>query len=392
MRFTDIIPRTFAAAATLFLIVAYGSSPVVRPGGAVWILESMYGKPPIENTFLTLEVNADSFSGSAGCNRYGGRSEGGTPIAGGGGAFSITLIGSTVMDCPTADQENAYMRALGKAKRFRVIGDRLEILGTAGDVILVFVKQETLSGTPIALAGTQWQLLTEGDWEGDAPAATLVFLDDYRAAGAAPCLDYLATYEASEGRIGFSTMLMVGDYSFCAEELLKLEGGFTNVLSQARDYSVDKDAGSNRLLIRTSKGKMLTFEPTLPAVHNITDVDWALKAFVKDHVPEPGTRKMLVTEPLPGPEVTMSFGEGRVSGSAGCNSYEARYGVDDQEITFDSLLATDRACANPAGVMEREARFLNILPSLTKFHIYGDRLFIHGKDGRAMLFVLTPAD
>ena len=100
-----MIPRTFAAAATLFLIVAYGSSPVVRPGGAVWILESMYGKPPIENTFLTLEVNADSFSGSAGCNRYGGRSEGGTPIAGGGGAFSITLIGSTVMGCPTADQE-----------------------------------------------------------------------------------------------------------------------------------------------------------------------------------------------------------------------------------------------------------------------------------------------
>ena len=62
-----MIPRTFAAAATLFLIVAYGSSPVVRPDGAVWILESMYGKPPIENTFLTLEVNADSFSGSAGC-------------------------------------------------------------------------------------------------------------------------------------------------------------------------------------------------------------------------------------------------------------------------------------------------------------------------------------
>ena len=88
----------------------------------------------------------------------------------------------------------------------------------------------------------------------------------------------------------------------------------------------------------------------------------------------------------------MSFGEGRVSGSAGCNSYEARYGVDDQEITFDSLLATDRACANPAGVMEREARFLKLLPSLTKFHIYGDRLFIYAEDGRAMLFVLTPAE
>ena len=328
-----MIRRTFAAAATLFLIVAYGSSPVVRPDGAVWILESMYGKPPIENTRITLEVNADRLRGFDGCNGYGSRSEGGAPIAGGGGAFSISLLERSLQGCPAgiAGQDDAYVKALWRGKRFRVIGDRLQILDTAGDVTLVFVKQETMRGNPIELAGTQWQLLTEGDWEGDGPAATLVFLDDYRAAGAAPCLDYLATYTASEGRIAFTTMLLVGDYSFCAEEFLKLEGGFTNVLSQARDYSVDNDAGSNRLLIRTSRGKMLTFEPTLPAVYNITDVDWALKAFVKDHVPEPGTRMMLVTEPLPGPEVTMSFGEGRVSGSAGCNSYEARYGVDDQE-------------------------------------------------------------
>ena len=396
MRFTDIIPRTFAAAATLFLIVAYGSSPVVRPGGAVWILESMYGKPPIENTFLTLEVNADSFSGSAGCNRYGGRSEGGSPIAGGGGAFSITIIEKNLEGCPTAaigDQENAYMRALGKAKRFRVIGDRLEIVDTAGDATLVFERQEALPGNPIALAGTQWRLLAEGDWEEDGHAVTLVFLDDYRAAGVAACRDYLATYGASEGRISFPWMSMVGaSYPSCSDEIRSQEGRFTTDLSRASDYSVGKDAGSSRLMIRTSRGKTLTFEPLLPAVESIADGNWVLKAFVKVHVTESGMRLLRVTNPLQDPEITMSFREGGVSGSAGCNSYEARYGVDDQEITFDSLLATDRACANPAGVMEREARFLELLPSLTKFHIYGDRLFIYAEDGRAMLFVLTPAE
>ena len=84
-----------------------------------------------------------------------------------GGAFSITLIEINLEGCPTAaigDQENEYMKALGKAKKFRVIGDRLEILETAGDATLVFIKQEALPENPIELAGTQWRLLAEGDW------------------------------------------------------------------------------------------------------------------------------------------------------------------------------------------------------------------------------------
>ena len=43
-------------------------------------------------------------------------------------------------------------------------------------------------------------------------------------------------------------------------------------------------------------------------------------------------------------------------------------------------------CATPDGVMQQETRFLNLLPSLTKFHIYGDRLFIFTGEGRAVLF------
>ena len=106
------------------------------------------------------------------------------------------------MGCPPPtiiDQERAYLKALGKAKRFRVVGDRLEILDNAGDATLVFIKQVALPGNPIDLAGTQWRLLAEGDWEEDAPSVTLVFLDDYRAAGVAACRDYFATYGGSRG-------------------------------------------------------------------------------------------------------------------------------------------------------------------------------------------------
>ncbi len=156
MRFTDNIARTLAAAAAMFLIAACGSpsdtsritsvetsiilpAPTPLPGpaelsdGTVWVLEFLHDKPLVENTFITLSVNADRFGGSAGCNSYGGRSEGGAPIARAGGAFSTPPIERTVMGCTPAaiiDQENAYLKALRKAKKFRVIGDRLEILDT----------------------------------------------------------------------------------------------------------------------------------------------------------------------------------------------------------------------------------------------------------------------
>ena len=393
MWFAGIIHRAFAAAAVLFLIVACGSSPVERPDGAVWLLESMYGEPPIENTFITLEVDADRLRGFDGCNGYGGRSENGSPIAGGGGAFSTPPLERTVQGCPAgiAGQDDAYVKSLWRAKRFRVNGDRLELLDTTGDVTLVFVKQ-TLPGNPIELAGTQWRLLPESDWEGDEPAATMVFLDEYRAAGVTGCRDYLATYRIPEGHIGFPTVLIVGAYPSCSDEARGLEDRFTTSLSEASDYSVDEDAGSSRLIIRTSRGRTLTFEPLLPADGSIADGNWVLKAFVKLNMNDSGTQVMRVINLPPGPEVTMSFGEVGVSGSVGCNSYEARYSVDDQVIAFDSPVATERACADLEGVIQQEARFLDLLPSLTRFRIHSHRLFIYAEDGGAMLFALRPAE
>ena len=412
MRFTDNIARTLAAAAAIFLIAACGSAsdnsritsvetsiilpaPTPLPGpaelsdGTVWVLEFLHDKPLVENTFITLSVKVDRFRGSAGCNWYGGRSEDGAPIARAGGAFSTPPIERTVMGCTAAigDQENAYLKALRKAKNFRVIGDRLEILDNAGDATLVFIKQVALPGNPIELAGTQWRLLAEGDWEEDAPSVTLVFLDDYRATGVAACRDYFATYGASEGRIGFPWMSMVrSSYPSCSDEIRRLEGRFTTALSQARDYSVDKDEGSSRLMIRTWRGKTLTFEPLLPAVESIAQGNWVLKAFVKVHVTESGWRHLRVTNLRPGSKVTMSFEEDGVFGSAGCNSYSAQHSIGDEEITLTSPGVTRRVCATPDGVMQQETRFLNLLPSLTKFHIYGDRLFIFTGEGRAVLF------
>ena len=49
-------------------------------------------------------------------------------------------------------------------------------------------------------------------------------------------------------------------------------------------------------------------------------------------------------------------------------------------------MATERACADPEGATQQEARFLDLLPNLTQFLIYVDRLFIYAEDGRVVLF------
>ena len=68
-------------------------------------------------------------------------------------------------------------------------------------------------------------------------------------------------------------------------------------------------------MIRTWRGKTLTFEPLLPAVESIAHVgNWVLKAFVKVHVTESGWRHLRVTNLLPGSKVTMSFEEDGVFG------------------------------------------------------------------------------
>ena len=101
------------------------------PGHATWVLDSLDGRPLIEESIVTLKVDENWFGGFDGCNSYGGRSEDGTSIADADGMFSGPPHEKTVMGCVEPegimDQADAYTSALMQGQRFRVVGDRLEI-------------------------------------------------------------------------------------------------------------------------------------------------------------------------------------------------------------------------------------------------------------------------
>ena len=73
--------------------------------------------------------------------------------------------------------------------------------------------------------------------------------------------------------------------------------------------------------------------------------------------------------------IALDFGtDDQVSGNAGCNNYFASYRVNGNNITIGQPGSTSLFCAEPEGVMEQEAEFLEALQTAATFRIDGDTL------------------
>ena len=68
--------------------------------------------------------------------------------------------------------------------------------------------------------------------------------------------------------------------------------------------------------------------------------------------------------------------EGRVHGSAGCNSYFGDYQVSKNKLSIPVIASTEMYCLEPEGVMEQESQYLRILKSAESYQIQGNELRI----------------
>jgi heat shock protein HslJ len=86
---------------------------------------------------------------------------------------------------------------------------------------------------------------------------------------------------------------------------------------------------------------------------------------------------------IPGTTATLEFGaNGQLTGSAGCNTYNATYRVSGNSISISPPGATMRVCPEPAGVMDQEVRFLAALQSSATFRIDGNLLELQNAAGQ----------
>ena len=374
---------------------AFASSGI--PNGVRWNLESLDGRPRLEGTFIALTVDGNSYGGGDGCNSFGGRTEGGVPVAGKNGSFSGLARGTaeTLMLCVSRDgsdgimkQAEAYKRAVRSGRTFEIDGDRLKILDGSGKVRLIFIRRATLPGQPVELADTQWRMVdAKGDY-GDMPPPTLAFLNEHLAGGTTACRDFILDYRVREdGSLSFSGRGRYGPADSCTEEMVELERSFRSGLS-SDDYAVDDSSGESVLRIRTYRDEILSFEPLPQATEDrIYRGEWSLEAFTKpDRVNSWHTDYAKTTELVPETELTISFEEGALQGSGECHSYEASLSIEGSGIEVDHVRVTQKPCVESEGVVEQETRFAETLERARFFRIYDERLFVQTEDYNALLF------
>lgn len=90
--------------------------------------------------------------------------------------------------------------------------------------------------------------------------------------------------------------------------------------------------------------------------------------------------------PVVNTTLTISFSDGQMGGSSGCNSYGGEYKVKGDKLTADSIFMTEMACMDN-GVMDQEAAFLQIFQDAPSFSVNDGVLQITTSDGRTLTFV-----
>jgi heat shock protein HslJ len=235
------------------------------------------------------------------------------------------------------------------------------------------------------LVGTVWRLVSlDGERIDGGSAFTLAFYSEAILGGQAGCRDHLTAYQAAGDDLNLLFEAMFDANCQVGTTGLEQEGEFLGILAPKADLRLAEE----QLEIYGERGGVLVFEP-LPEEANL-DLEgptWSLLAFVgpNPYVEEP--------EPWPMPDgllfrttIDLILEGGTARGSAGCNSYGAAYAGDGSSLSFETITLTEMACLQPAGVMEQEAHYLELLAAVTGDRSYGDRLWLETGDGQALVF------
>ncbi|MEJ2759358.1 MAG: META domain-containing protein [Anaerolineales bacterium] len=87
-----------------------------------------------------------------------------------------------------------------------------------------------------------------------------------------------------------------------------------------------------------------------------------------------------------GNQPTITFSGGLASGNSGCNGWQGEYTIDGTNLTFGELSGSEIFCENPAGIMEQEDAFLQMLGDAASYELNGDQLTIYTSSGEALVF------
>jgi heat shock protein HslJ len=363
------------------LVYAPGETPLAGP---IWRLVS-YGDPEDpqaleEGTSITADFSPETdttgnVGGSATCNSYS------TSYTIDGDQISFGPIAGTLMMCPIgADQEQAYLAALGSTQTYQIVGPNLQITYDGG------VLNYTSLNLP--LENVLWQaLVINGQPVPEEVEITILFtpgdeVGQGSVGGNAGCNSYNTSYETD----GESLMIpspMAMTMAMCPDEALaELELAYIGGLETAESY----ETLGEQLVIHSTGGDILYSADREPLMGTL----WSLISLGGIDHPQP---------PVDGSNFTARFNRlptlpsGTVVGETGCNDYNATFTANLNEIKINLPSKTNNEeCPWGAGVFEVEQQFFLALNAASEYHILGNVLQIpygEGETQQVLNFVAT---
>lgn len=227
---------------------------------------------------------------------------------------------------------------------------RPAIMFTGALMLLVLPSCASDGGesSPPSLDNTSWRLITVGDASA-LPGGMLGFSGG-KLAGETGCNSFGGTYKQS----GDSLKITLGPTTRigCPPPMDAQERSVLAALPSTAGFT---EQSGTLTLLDASGATLLTY--THLSASALVGTTWEVTGI------NTGTA---VSSPIVGSKVTATFGEdGRVTGTAGCNSYTGGYTLHGDALVVDPVASTSMACNSPAGVMEQETAFLQALERST---------------------------
>ncbi|WP_301665451.1 META domain-containing protein [Methanoculleus frigidifontis] len=231
-----------------------------------------------------------------------------------------------------------------------------------------------------SLAGSAWTLLSYAAGNGTAvpvlqgTAITANFTEDGRVTGSAGCNGYGGNYVFDGDRLAITSI--ASTLMACTEPpgIMDQEARYLDLLGSVAAFQLEGD----RLVLLDANGTpVLTYERAAAPETTLEGPTWELLSY---------SCNASMVPVISGTTVTATFGNGSVGGSAGCNSYGGAYTVDGSALTVGEIFRTEMYCLEPAGVMEQEDRYLDLLGRVAGCQIEGGQLTLVDAGGNATLF------
>ena len=225
---------------------------------------------------------------------------------------------------------------------------------------------ELLKGQPLTL-------VSGVDVPQDAAAAKpSAKFEDENVSGWTGCNSYTGGFEIN------GSSLVIGQIATtrmaCPSPADTIEQEYLAALARVAAWRTEDD---EVVLVDADEAELLRYERATPVGR------WQVTSLLKGDA---------LVSPIAGTELTATFGDdATITGSSGCNTYNAEYTTDKGAIEIADVAGTKKACPEPAGVMEQETSYLALLPRAASFRVDGPVLELIDVDRqRLVAFARAP--